>query len=142
MSDRSTEGKALEPWKFQPGNTIGHGGRPKLREDLKRTLRGELTDEAIRTFREILGDKTARNADRLRAAEDVMERAWGKVVQGIDLADARQRHGFDLSAVPKDKLDAFVDVLAMSLPSGAAPGDDAVPVDPCDGEGPDDASCS
>lgn len=74
--------------------TKGHnsnGGRPKLPEDVKQMCR-ELTPKAIETAKKIMLDEGARASDRLRAAEIILDRGYGKPVQAVDL---------DASSVPQ-----------------------------------------
>jgi len=68
-----------------------HGGRKKLPEDLKQAFR-DVCPQALETLRGILENDEARDADRIRAAEIILDRGYGKAVQAVDL---------DGSAIPQ-----------------------------------------
>ena len=67
--------------RFVKGNT--GGGRKPLPEDLKDAfqLSGR---EALETLLAVMRDKKARNADRIRAAEIILDRGYGKPKQALD----------------------------------------------------------
>ena len=67
---------------FGKGNTCG--GRKKLPQELVEMCR-ELTPEAINTARRIMLDESAKDGDRLRAAELIVDRAYGKPRQAVDV---------------------------------------------------------
>lgn len=67
--------------RFKPGNP--GGGRPKMPEDVKLAFRS-LTMDAVKTLASIMqsGDS---DTSRLRAAEIILNRAWGTPTQAVDL---------------------------------------------------------
>ena len=75
--------------RFMPGNRSG--GRPKLSEDLKQAFK-DASPAALAVLVTILSDESARDADRIRAAEIILDRGYGKPVQAVDL---------DTNAVPQ-----------------------------------------
>ena len=71
--------------RFVKGNKSG--GRVQMPEEIKQAFR-DLTPEAIKTLKQIIGSKTARDSDKLRAVEIILDRALGKAMQSIDLEAA------------------------------------------------------
>lgn len=68
--------------KFLPGNRSG--GRPKLPDDLKEAFRAAAPD-ALNVLKKILMDKEAKHSDRIKCAEIILDRGYGKPVQAVDL---------------------------------------------------------
>ena len=73
-----------ERGRFVKGSTGGGGGRPKMPEDLKKAFRSH-SEEACKILVGIMNDKDARNADRIKAAEIILDRGYGKPTQAVDL---------------------------------------------------------
>lgn len=73
--------------RFTKGNNAGNG-RPKLPSNLKDALL-PLGDKAVSALQAILDDPDARQGDKLRAAEIVLDRLLGKAAQPI-VADVHQ----------------------------------------------------
>jgi hypothetical protein len=63
---------------FLPGQSGNPGGRMKIPDNIKDAFR-KYTLEAIETLAEVM--RTGRPADRIRAAEIILERAYGKFTQ-------------------------------------------------------------
>ena len=81
---RSTNGKLVGGCTgkgFKPGKSGNANGRPPIPEDVKEAARA-LTVEALDTLRECLRDKSG--AVRVRAAEALLDRAWGKAPAVLD----------------------------------------------------------
>lgn len=74
--DRDKKGR------FIKGNK--NGGRPQLPEELKQAFRASSAD-ALDVLKKILRDEHARDADRIRCAEIILDRGYGKPVQAVDL---------------------------------------------------------
>lgn len=68
--------------RFLPGNS--GGGRKALPEDVREKLQGA-GPEAVDTLLAVMRDKKARAADRIRAAEIVLNHGFGKPRQAIEL---------------------------------------------------------
>ena len=67
------------------------GGRPKMPEEMKQAFK-DLTPAALKALAKIVNNEDARDADRIRAAEVILDRGWGKPTQAVDM---------DLSSVPQ-----------------------------------------
>lgn len=71
---------------IQPGevrNPMGAGANVMSRE-LKRAFR-EKTLDALNTLYEVMMNKHARPFDRVRAAESILDRAWGRPKESVDI---------------------------------------------------------
>ena len=72
--------------RFKKGNHSG--GRKRLPEDLKEAFRAEC-QKALKTLVSILDSADASNRDKIRAAEIILDRGYGKPVQAVEMdADA------------------------------------------------------
>ena len=73
-----------ETTQFKPGQSGNPSGRPKIPDDVKQMFR-EATPRACEVLCQIINDEGARYSDRIKAAEVIMDRAWGKAVQAVDV---------------------------------------------------------
>jgi hypothetical protein len=62
---------------FQRGSSGNPSGRPKIPEDVKELARG-YSKEAISTLAAVMRDNAAPHSARVRAAETLLDRAWGR----------------------------------------------------------------
>lgn len=69
---------------FVKGQVANPGGRPKIPEDIKQAFK-DLTPKAIETLQKILDDDNAKYADKIKAAEIIMDRGYGKPTQALDV---------------------------------------------------------
>lgn len=69
--------------RFVKGNKSG--GRPKQPEEFKTTVR-ENSVAALRVVLDIMNNKDACAADRLKAASIIIERAYGKAPQSVEMS--------------------------------------------------------
>ena len=81
--------------RFAKGNAGGPGNPHaaqvgQLRRRLLQEIKSSDIELAIRTMREVMRDKGAKDADRLRAAETLLERALGKPVE-LDLIERMEQ---------------------------------------------------
>ena len=72
--------------KFVKGNK-SNGGRPKLPDDLKQAFKAAAPD-ALRVLVEIVNNRGAKDGDRIRAAEVILDRGYGKPTQAVELDGA------------------------------------------------------
>ena len=63
--------------RFQKGVSGNPSGRPKIPEDVKELARG-YSREAIQTLAVVMRDNAAPHSARVRAAETLLDRAWGR----------------------------------------------------------------
>lgn len=87
------EGRDPSTGRFVKG--YGGGGRKKLPEDLKQAFR-DACPEALRTLVRILTDEGAKDSDRIRCAEIILDRGYGKPVQEIRTEDDAPQIGIVL----------------------------------------------
>ena len=71
-------------YNFKKGVSGNPSGRPKLPEELKLRLR-DITPKVVDLLEATITNKKAPLIQRLRAAEIVFDRAWGKAVTPIDI---------------------------------------------------------
>ena len=69
---------------FKPGNSGNPGGRPKIPEEVK-TMARAASPKAMRALIAILDDENSRPPDIIRAAEAIINRAYGTPQQSIEL---------------------------------------------------------
>lgn len=81
-SNKAKDGRDPVTGRFVKG--YGGGGRPKLPEELKEAFKAAAPG-ALRVLVCIVNDEDARHADRIRAAEVILDRGYGKPVQAVDL---------------------------------------------------------
>ena len=80
---RIENGRDIKTGKFAAGNT--GGGRPKTPEEFKQLAR-ENSLAALQKVIAIMHNDEAKLNDQLKAAEMVMDRAWGKPIQGMEVS--------------------------------------------------------
>lgn len=68
---------------FQKGQSGNPGGRPKV-VGVVQDLAREHTPDAINTLAEIMTDENAPPAQRIAAAQVMLDRGWGKPVQTVE----------------------------------------------------------
>lgn len=68
--------------RFVKGNS--GGGRPAIPDDIKTAFK-EASKDACDVLCKIVNDEGAKDSDRIRAAEVILDRGWGKPVQAVDL---------------------------------------------------------
>ena len=70
---------------FLPGQSGNPGGRPKGLARRVRELVGDSGESIFQFMVDVLGDETARTADRLEAAKWLADRGFGKAVQAVEI---------------------------------------------------------
>ena len=69
---------------FRPGISGNPGGRPKMPEEFRQLAR-ENSIPALQVVVDILKNPKSANKDKLKAAEIILDRAWGKPIQGVEM---------------------------------------------------------
>ena len=72
-----------KPWQFQKGKSGNPSGRPKADPNVKEMLKAAAPD-AVRLLTETMNDPMVKIDMRIRCAETVMDRVYGKAVQPIE----------------------------------------------------------
>lgn len=67
---------------FAPGQTGNPGGRPKMPEELKEAFRSH-SETALQTLVDVMTNGV-KDGDRVKAAEVILDRGYGKATQHID----------------------------------------------------------
>ena len=80
MSDDASIAKKTRGKPFEPGNKMG--GRTKLPEELKEAFKA-LAPKALETLADVMANSD-RDSDRVKAAEVILDRGYGKATQPID----------------------------------------------------------
>jgi len=70
---------------FKPGQSGNPSGRPKIPQEFK-DLAKEHSISALKKVIFIMESGISDHKDQLRAAEIIMDRAWGKATQGMELS--------------------------------------------------------
>ena len=87
---------------FEPGNNANPGGRPKLPPELKDALRS-ISPKAVEILTEIMENPESQPATRIRAAEIILNRAYGMPLQEID-ATVKQARPIVFDSAVEDEL--------------------------------------
>lgn len=92
--------------KFQPGNCANPGGRPKIPEEVKEMARAA-SPQAMKALIGILESQDSRPNDIIRAAEVIMNRAYGTPTQSVEMSGS-VNGGFMFAALSDDELEKFI----------------------------------
>lgn len=74
---------------FKPGQSGNPGGRPKLLAEVQAYAR-EYSNEAIDGLVEIARSKKSPHAARVAAYNSILDRAWGRPAQSVDVTTNRK----------------------------------------------------
>lgn len=83
--------RGLRPW--QPGQSGNPGGRPKVNPELRRAAQ-EHSAEALDTLVKVM--RTGKPSEQLLAAREILDRAWGKPAQAVEVTDTARMTLVDL----------------------------------------------
>ena len=70
--------------RFVKGQSGNISGRASIPDDIKQAFK-EASKDACELLCKIVNDDNAKDSDRIRAAEVILDRGWGKPVQAVDL---------------------------------------------------------
>ena len=98
---------------FAKGKSGNPAGRPKASPYNLRALCEQYTGQAVAVLRSIMADEEAPHAARVKAAEAILDRAYGKPTQSLEVTQHK---------APDDYTRA--DLLAIALGCGQAAADD------------------
>lgn len=92
------------PHRFAPGKSGNPGGRK--RDKALTALAREFTEEALKTLAEVMRDATQMAKDRVKAAEVLLDRGWGKARESVEItgADGGPVQMVDYSALSEEEL--------------------------------------
>lgn len=104
---------------IQKGQVLNPGGRPKIPEEFKQ-LAKENSLVALQKVIEILNNPKSKNSERLKAAEIIMDRAWGKPTQSTEISGPgggpiETAHSIDLSMLSDEEL-ATIEAILTKKP--------------------------
>ena len=97
--------------KGNPGNPKSNGkpgGRPRVDPDAKAMFKGA-TPEAAKYLISLLRSKKARGADKIKAAEVIIDHGLGKAVQEINL-NGNMRTVISFDPILKEELGEIADI--------------------------------
>ena len=86
IGDKTADAKKQgrdEKGRFAKGNK-SNGGRPKMPEEIREAFQKACPD-ALEVLIAIMSNERAKDTDRIRAAEVILDRGYGKAPQSIDL---------------------------------------------------------
>ena len=96
---------------FVPGVSGNPGGRPKGLARRVRELVGDNGELILEFMVEVLGDDSARTADRLQAAMWLADRGFGKAVQTVEIDVPVQSWASELARLPMEDLQTMIEIL-------------------------------
>ena len=92
---RTEKGKPLKGYSMNPG------GRPSNKE-LQQACRAKSQD-ALDTLIEVMNNQEARNMDRIKAAQALLDRGFGKPVQQVQDDTSKKQETYTVVEIPAQK---------------------------------------
>ena len=99
---------------FMPGQSGNPGGRPRGLARRVRELVGDDGELILQFMVDVLGDESARTADRLEAAKWLADRGFGKAGQAVEIDVPDQSWRSVLARLPKEDLETMKAILEKS----------------------------
>jgi hypothetical protein len=103
--------------RFQRGQSGNPGGRPRMPENLRQTLEA-LSEKAAERLCALLDHHSG--AIRLRAAERILDRAWGRPAIAVDIGELPESAVSRMSTAALESLVAEIEKIASKQGSGAS----------------------
>lgn len=110
----NNSGNSAKPWLFQKGQSGNPSGRPKGQTEMRK-LAQEHTAAAIHKLVSIMNNEGAPYADQRGAAEQLLNRAWGKPLQQMEVGKPG-----DFAEMTDDEVDTAIDMLVTELSEARA----------------------
>lgn len=94
---------------FASGQSGNPGGRPRMPDELRKAFQ-DTTLDALNTLKDVMhnGEK---GAERVKAAEVLLSRAWGTPEQAVTLNGGLAVAEVDTSKLPKDAQESLLTAL-------------------------------
>jgi uncharacterized protein DUF5681 len=96
---------------FLPGQSGNPGGRPKGLARRVRELVGDSGESIVQFMVDVLGDDSARTADRLEAAKWLADRGFGKAVQAVEIDVPVESWASVFARIPTEDLETMLAIL-------------------------------
>jgi len=110
----NTPEKRNQKGQYLPGTVGTSPGRPKVPEDLKQAFRA-LSMDALNVLKSIMLNPEARDSDRSKAADSILDRAWGKPAQAIEMSGGITEARVDISKLSDTQTDALLQAVTGVL---------------------------
>ena len=107
---------------FQKGKSGNPSGRPKDTDEKRaftQACQGH-SKEALTTLLEVMRNKKAPAAARVKASETILDRGWGKAPQTLTVEDERDVTIFDFDKLTPEQIVAFQGILSVLNGSDAS----------------------
>lgn len=117
------EGTRTDDGRFASGHSGNPGGQRRMPAELREAFQDK-TQAALDVLVAVMQDKKAKGADRVHAAKVILDRAWGRPAQSVELAGPG---GGPIPTEPRGEPDPSftASVLAELRRAGIVPVDDA-----------------
>ena len=105
---------------FLPGQSGNPGGRPKGLARRVRELVGDSGESIVQFMVDVLGDDSARTADRLEAAKWLADGGFGKAVQAVEIDVPVESWASVFAGIPTEDLETMLAILEKRGLGGGA----------------------
>ena len=99
---------------FAKGKSGNPNGRPAVDKELLKTCR-EMCPEVVATWYEIMRKPNAKDSDRIKAGENIYNRAYGIPLQSVNLDANVQERRVDLSGMNPEQLDTLLEAVTSVM---------------------------
>lgn len=102
---------------FKPGESGNPSGRPKVPKELVAICR-DISPEVVQFWVTTMRNAEEKAADRLRASENIMERAYGKAAQNIN-ANVNDQRTIDTSTLTEQQRTVLAELALTTIADDA-----------------------